>query len=139
MKKSEKFSEKIMIFEKISNIFENLDFFNTIFNWNFTKKSKIFEIFRKFWYFWKSMIFSENISDFFDFRDEFFMDFNNFWCFGKENVSSFQKVLCLFTKYAPPSPQSRLAPHVTISTLKHWFWPFQKKTKLYLGFSDSGF
>ena len=47
------------------------------------------------------MIFSGKISDFFDFRDEFFMDFKIFWCFGKENVSSFQKVSCLFTKYAP--------------------------------------
>ena len=29
------------------------------------------------------------------------MDLKNFGCSGKENVSSFQKVSCLFTKYAP--------------------------------------
>ena len=31
----------------------------------------------------------------------FFMDFNFFWCFRKLKFSSFQKVSCLFTKYAP--------------------------------------
>lgn len=75
----------------------------------FPKKIKIFDFFlkisdffRKFWYFLKNHDFFGFFYDFFDFRDGIFMDVNFFWCFGKENVSSFQKVLCLFTKYASP-------------------------------------
>ena len=56
--------------------------------------SKIFVIFEKSCFF-------QNISDFFNFLSDFFMDFKKFWCSGKLKFSSFQKVPCLFTKYAP--------------------------------------
>ena len=97
-KKSEIFSEKNRDFSKMSEFSKNFRKFLEMYE----KCMKFSEIFWKFGYFWKIMIFSGKISDFFDFRDEFFMDFKKFWCFGKENVSSFQQILCLFTKYAPP-------------------------------------
>ena len=89
-------------------------------NQDFSKQSKISRFWKiqKFWFsigfrmqnkskkfskisiFLKNHDFFENISDFLKCLPYFFMDFNFFWCSGKENVSSFQKVLCLFMKYA---------------------------------------
>ena len=85
-------------FEKIWIFFEILRFFRKIKIFHFFPKKSIenrIEKNRK-----KSQNF-ENFSDFFDFLNEFFMDFKKNWCSGKLKFPSFQKVPCLFTKYAP--------------------------------------
>ena len=69
MKKSENFSKKIMIFQKISKIFENLDFFQYDFQLIFSKKIEIFPIFEK------DLKNFENVLYFFDFLNEIFMNF----------------------------------------------------------------
>ena len=93
-------------------------------NHDFSKKSKKSKItkFQNFWFpigfriqknrrnfrnFWKFSNFSKNhdFSKYFQSFPFFSINFlwisNFFWCFGKLKLSSFQKVPCLFTKYAP--------------------------------------
>ena len=68
------------------------------------KKNRNFYFFSKLWKFSRIMIFldfSNFFSHFFDFLNDFFMNFKKIWCSGKLKFSSFQKVPYLFTKYAP--------------------------------------
>ena len=93
-------NQKICFFQ-IFIFFENLKIFeNHDFSWFFD----FFDFFEKIENF---LIFKKNekvrffFSHFFDFLNDFFMNFKKFWCSGKLKFSSFQKVSCLFTKYAP--------------------------------------
>ena len=52
-------------------------------------------------FFRKMAIFSTMLQIVFLISPLFFYGYLFFWCYGKENVSSFQKALCLFTKYVP--------------------------------------
>ena len=72
----------------------------------FSKKSKKIEKSRKIMILENFQIFEKNekfrnFSYFFDFLNDFFMDFKKNWCSGKLKFSSFQKVSYLFTEYAP--------------------------------------
>ena len=87
--------------------FRILPFFSKI--WKFSR-IVIFLIFRFFQFFRKNRNFldfegkwkfSKIFHIFFDFLNDFLMNFKKFWCSGKLKFSSFQKVPYLFTKYAP--------------------------------------
>ena len=94
-KKSEYFSRIWDFFRKSRKFSKILIFFNTIFNTIFSIDFQYENLdFPK-----KSQNFGK-FPDFFNFLPYFFMDFKKIWCSGKENVTSFQKVLCLFMKYA---------------------------------------
>ena len=94
-RKNLKKNRNFEIFFRKSENFRKSRFFSIRFSIDFFEKNRKFSRFRK-----KSQNF-ENFSDFFDFLNEIFMNFKKFWCSGKLKFSSFQKVSCLFTKYAP--------------------------------------
>ena len=85
------------------NIFQMLLFFAKfpeISNISIENPIEIFHNFGNFEKIGKSSLFSENISHFFIFWDDFFMDFQIFWCSVKRRCPLLIRILYLFTKYS---------------------------------------
>ena len=78
---------------------KNLIFLNILKFWKFSIFVIFFSIF-EILDFSKKMKNFKTFSYFFIFLNEIFIDFNNFWCSEKLKLSSLQKVVCLFMKYA---------------------------------------
>ena len=104
------------ILKMLENFRKNLDFENFVRNFDRKFWSKIWPKFRSiFLDFFRKKIKIWKYFTFFTFWDGFFMDFQNFWCYGKRRCPLLIRFLCLFYKIHQEKSCDRRKKNVTVS------------------------